>query len=349
MALFRNICLNLFGGKIKGRCFMVSPLIFTIIFLNCRPCFASTAGLGDRSGGGEIVRVEVKNDELEEVWAYLQGRYGVKGFLMKESSSPLKSELFSQVCREQYFDSPGLELLKSGNSIRYCIVGNPGNANQETQKEYIKIRISKIGGYGLDLAGIADFAVVSGDGLEFEVRHYKISASSEEKHRLLGIVKRSVRPTFLQVLKKLGIENPFSFINVVNTLHHRAGFRLSYKGDLWGEIYLDKITAEKFGVESSYSLLTLQYAGGNHSSLAADKGPDFRQTIEDDLHNKISNSGRVEVPDYQLAFDELEHHLPFLKLMIKFPVLVKSGEVILFSLFGFLILSVFFYKRLRKR
>jgi len=305
--------------------------------------------LGDRARDGEIVRVEVRNDEIEEVWAYLQGRYGVKGFLTKESGSPLKSELFSQVCYEQYFDSPGLKLLKSGNSIRYCIVRNLGDTSKNRQKEYIKITISDIGDYGLDLSGIASFAVVSGDGLEFEVRHYKTSASYEEKHRLLGIVKRSVRPTFLQVLKKLGIENPFSLINVVNTLHHRAGFRFSHKGDLFGEIYLDKITAEKFGVESSYSLLTLRYAGVNHSPLAADNGPNFRQTIEDDLHNKIPNSDRVEGPDYQLAFDELENHLPFLKLMIKFPVLVKSGEVILFFLFGFLILSVFFYKRLWKK
>jgi hypothetical protein len=288
----------------------------------------------------------IEKDQINAAWSYLRDRYGGKDFFLKKVDPSLTSEFFSELWYEEYFDTPDLALLGGDNEIKYSIWVDNNETKPGIKNEVAEISIHDIQGYGLDLARISNFGIISGDSIQFEVAHYNVTTSPDEKHRLLGIVKRAVRPVFKDVLKKIGIENPFYLTNVVNITGRRAGFKIICKDIPMGRIYLEEVTAEKFGIESLYCILKFVHDPGFGPVAAPDEKPRIEEAIEDDLLKNLPVFRRIDETDYQLAFSELDEQLPFLKLLLRYPLIKKCGEIVLLSLFGFVVLALFFYKRL---
>ena len=334
--------------KAPHRNSLVSPLfVFGHIILLC--CVALGAGrswAADDVSDLDILEFQIKNDQLDNAWTYLRDRYGGKDFFLKKVDPSLRSEFFSELWYEGYFDTSNLALLGGDNAIRYSIwVGNNGT-KPGIKNEVAEILIHNIQGYGLDLAGISNFGIISGDSIQFEVAHYNVTTSPDEKHSLLGVIKRAVRPVFKDVVKKIGIENPFRLINVINVDSQRAGFNIIYKDIPIGSIYLEEVTAEKFGIESPYCVLRFAPGAGLGSVVAPAEKARIEKAIKDDLLSSVSVVNRVKETAYQLAYGELEQQFPFLKVLLKYPIIKRCGEAILLSLFGFIVLGLFFYRRL---
>jgi len=294
----------------------------------------------------DILEFQIKNDQLDNVWTYLRDRYGGKDFFLKKVDPSLRSEFFSELWYEEYFDTPDLALLGGDNAIKYSIWVDNNGTKPGIKNEVAEILIHDIQGYGLDLARISNFGIISGDSIQFEVAHYNVTTSPDEKHSLLGIVKRAVRPVFKDVLKKIGIENSFYLTNVVNTTGRRAGFNIIYKDIPLGRIYLEEVTAEKFGIQSRYGVVKLGWDVGPGSAVAPFEMTHIEKAIEKDLSKNISLVRQVKESDYQLAYGKLEEQFPFLRLLLEYPIIRRFGEAILLSLFGFIVLGMFFYRRL---
>jgi len=198
-------------------------LLFGSIF------FVSANLLAQDVTGKRTLAFLIEKDQINTAWTYLRDRYGGKDFFLKKVDPCLRSEFFSELWYEEYFDTPDLLLMGSDNAIRHSIWVDNNGKKPGIKNEAAEILIHDIQGYGLDLARISNFGIISGHGIQFEVAHYNAATSPDEKHSLLGIVKRAVRPIFKDVVKKIGIENPFHLINVINVESKRAGFKIVYK------------------------------------------------------------------------------------------------------------------------
>jgi len=317
-------------------------LLFGSIF------FVSANLLAQDFTGKRTLAFLIERDQINAAWTYLRDRYGGKDFFLKKVDPSLRSEFFSELWYEQYFDTPDLALLGGDNAIKYSIWMDNNGTKPGIKNEVAEILIHDIQGYGLDLAGISNFGIISGDSIQFEVAHYNVTTSPDEKHRLLGIIKRAVRPVFKDVVKKIGIENPFHLINVINVDSRRAGFKIVYKDIPIGRIYLEEVTAEKFGIQSPYCVLRFAQGAGLGSVVAPAEKDRIEAAIADDLLKSLPVLRRVEKTDYQLAFHQLDNRFPFLKLLLRYPIIKRCGEVVLLSLFGCMVLGLFFYKRLFK-
>jgi len=288
----------------------------------------------------------IEKDQINAAWTYLRDRYGGKDFFLKKVDPSLRSEFFSELWYEEYFDTPDLVLMGSDNAIRYSIRVDNNGKKPGIKNEVAEILIHDIRGYGLDLARISNFGIISGHGIQFEVDHYNTTTSPDEKHQLLGIVKRNVRPVFKDILKLIGIENPFYLTNFVNITGRRAGFKVIRNDIPMGRICLEEITTEKFGIEFLYCILKFVHDPGFDPVAAPDEKTRIEEAIEDDLLNSVSVVKRVKETDYQLAFSELDEQFPFFKTLLRYPIIEKCGKVIFLSLIGFVALGVLFYKRL---
>lgn len=288
----------------------------------------------------------IEKDQINAAWTYLRDRYGGKDFFLKKVDPSLRSEFFSELWYEEYFDTPDLALLGGDNAIKYSIWVDSNGKKPGIKNEVAEILIHDIQGYGLDLARISNFGIISGDNIQFEVAHYNTTTSPDEKHRLLGIVKRNVRPVFKDILKIIGIENPFYLTNVVNITGRRAGFKIIRNDIPMGRICLEEITTEKFGIEYLYCILKFVHDPGFGPVAALDEKARIEEAIEDDLLNSVSVVKRVKETDYRLALSQLDEQFPFFKVLLRYPIIEKCGKVILLSLFGFVVLGVLFYKRL---
>jgi len=337
--------------KAPHRNSLVSPLfVFGHIILLC--CVALGAGrswAADDVSDLDILEFQIKNDQLDNAWTYLRDRYGGKDFFLKKVDPSLRSEFFSELWYEGYFDTSNLALLGGDNAIRYSIwVGNNGT-KPGIKNEVAEILIHNIQGYGLDLAGISNFGIISGDSIQFEVAHYNVTTSPDEKHSLLGVIKRAVRPVFKDVVKKIGIENPFRLINVINVESRRAGFEIIHEDIPIGRIYLEEVNAERFGIESLSCVLKFIPDAGLGSTVAPLEMTRIEKAIQNDLSKNISLVRQIKESDYQLAYGKLEEKFPFLRLLLEYPIIKRFGEAILLSLCGLLVLSLFFHRRLLKR
>ncbi len=318
-------------------------LLFGSIF------FVSANLLAQDFTGKRTLAFLIERDQINAAWTYLRDRYGGKDFFLKKVDPSLRSEFFSELWYEQYFDTPALALLGGDNAIKYSIWMDNNGTKPGIKNEVAEILIHDIQGYGLDLAGISNFGIISGDSIQFEVAHYNVTTSPDEKHRLLGIIKRAVRPVFKDVIKKIGIENPFHLINVINVDSRRAGFKIVYKDIPIGRIYLEEVTAEKFGIQSRYGVIKLVWDVGPGSAVATFEITHIENAMEKDLSKNISLVRQVKESDYQLAYGKLEEQFPFLRLLLEYPIIKRFGETILLSVCGFLVLSLFFHRRLLKR
>ncbi|MDY6970382.1 MAG: hypothetical protein SVR08_17250, partial [Spirochaetota bacterium] len=193
-----------------------------------------------------------------------------------------------------------------------------------------------------------NFCTISKDGAFFKVRHYNVASFPEEKHPLVGIVKRSERPGFRSILKSIGIENPISLKNIVNTTHHLAGYEIIYKKELFGKIYIDKVVAERFGIESKYVILKLIINNFPTSDLTSEDISILNNIVVKDLYSFMPNLNHIEISQYRFAFKELEKQIPFFKTIVEFPVISDLLEIIVFSFFGFVVLMILYRKRLIK-
>ena len=326
----------------------VSPFFVSIhIILFC--CVALGFGrswAADSVSAPDILEFQIKNDQLDNAWTYLRDRYGGKDFFIEKVDPSLRSEFFSELWYEGYFDTPDLAVLGGYNAIKYSVWVDNNDTKPGIKNEVAEILIHDIQGYGLDLARISNFGIISGDSIQFEVAHYNVTTSPDEKHSLLGVVKRAVRPVFKDVLKRIGIENPLYLINIIDVYGRRAGFEILYENIPFGRIYLEEVSSEKFGIEALSCVLKFVPDAGIGSLVAPDEKDSIEAAIADDLYKHLPLLRRIDKTDYQFAFHQLDDRFPFLKLLLRYPLIKKCGEIVLLSLFGFVVLVLFFYKRL---
>lgn len=217
---------------------------------------------------------------------------------------------------EIYFDTPELLYLKQNGYVRFKAV------------EYLSKKKKKVK-YHENIEYSSDKNTSS----RCSVKHYKSVKTFEEKHPLLSLVKRKEREDFLNKLKSDGIKYPMRLKEIVEVSKISHTFELNINKMKIGSISINQMRASAFDSETEFVMLGII---SNNDTLI-------------DEMKKVLKIKDIKIKDteYTLAFEQMEKNVGLFYWILRYPYLVNLLYAVGFSIFGLLIILVFFRKRLR--
>jgi hypothetical protein len=282
----------------------------------------------DLPSGSVAFRFSVPEKQVTEIWQYVRN-LDVKQ-LSDDLNLPPLTHTKSVISKsDQYYDDSRLTFLDNGYSLY-------------SQKRILGLK--KNGKPRIRETVVGDVPSAEVTFVQLPVRHYRIVASPEEKHPLLGLVKRSERVAFIDFLEGLGIKNPFELRKTIVIKRENESLALFAEGQPLAVVNLDKVVAMKYGFEQVYYEVSLVWSGV--SAFSAGQG--FAK-ISDYLQSELpSRFPAVELETrnhYQKGVVLLSKKVPFFRSTLKVPQIFKGIQAILIILFGFMLYAVFFRKR----
>ena len=228
-----------------------------------------------------------------------------------------------------YYDLPALTLLDNRVSLKL------------TALEYL----SKKGN-----SKFKESVVISSDLAEtsYKVKHYKNAESVEEKHPLLGAVKRNERAQFLVDLDALTVSLPMQLREIVQVGLVTDRLSLTQNNIELAYIDLVQYNAQSIGetVEFSVVKITKTDAISNLNAEAKLQVLSEISTITD-LLPIDTNKALVSDEDfeYALIYSELMDNIRFLSLKLRFPYLVNLFNSLFIGFFGLIVVLILLRQR----
>jgi len=171
--------------------------------------------------------------------------------------------------------------------------------------------------------------------------------SGDDKHPLLGKIKRNERQNFYELLKKLGLSKPEKLKKILNLESRFISHDLTSDNTSVGNLSIAFNTVEILGKEQLYVDVRLET-----ESIQAE----LRQLNLEKLTLAIEQLIKTAIPSvsikdknqsiYQKAFYQVSTDFPFLEFHISNPYLFKIMQILFFFLFGSLLLLLFYRSRL---
>ncbi len=239
-----------------------------------------------------------------------------------ENIEPFTSSVGTRIRVEKYFDTEQLSILNENSGL-----------SMETDEHLPLYRAGRKRILYKDYNTQKNYV--------FEVKRYNKKISPLDKHPLFGEIKRGDRPLLLNILQE--IEN-FSVGRLVESLHvdhEDLVFLISHFGVPSAEVTMNKFHISNYGLPNTFTVLKFELLPDAQSHLTSDEsnllGARFCQAINafQDKFPQIEPLGSFGYNNYIQIADEL---LPGRHFFRNNPLIFKLGQIMIFSLVGFLIL-----------
>lgn len=232
---------------------------------------------------------------------------------------------------EIYFDTPELHYLNNNGEIRYKAI------------EYISKKKKKVKYYEVILSAHSDR-----EPSVFPVKHYNKVKNFEEKHPLLGLVKRKDREHFIAQMSNDGIDYPLRLKEILRVSKLSDSYGIKYKEQQVGILKINTMTASAFDDDVDFIMAT---SFSNKKNIQAFTASD--QEHIGAFFNKLANmltpvpSGDVVLDnEYAVVFHQLKKDIILFDLFLKYPFLVHLSYAAYFAVVGLVLLKLFFWRRI---
>jgi len=232
---------------------------------------------------------------------------------------------------EIYYDTPEFHYLTENGFVRY-------HAVQYLTKRKKKVKYHEEIQYSSD--GISSSI--------YPVKHYKKVKNLEEKHSLLGMVKRKSREEFIRQMTADGIEYPMRMKSVFHT------GKISYQSTLlhhrWPVLVA---TVSQLEITSTRNTLDLALLEIEILPLGAGGLNDAEVSTLQLFHNNLDGLNYLTKIDFTNEYSEILDRVKvsdaLFSLNFKHPALINFVYAIVTALFGTLILYVLFLRNRRDK
>jgi hypothetical protein len=266
-------------------------------------------------------------------------------FILEENTQEVEATLASLLLSESfqvtskkirsyeiYFDSPELYFFLDDGSLRYRAVEYLSK-KKKNRKYHEHVQFTSSGGIAF----------------EYPVKHYGRLKSPEEKHNLLGLIKRGDREAFIVRLEKEGIKYPLRIKEVFHIAKITDIYELSRNQQVFASIQLDSVTLLVFDQELDFFIFNIQLDEGVVRS--------FPDDIQESIFSITSSLGTFLsalavsadssdiVTEYTLLFSYMKNHTTLFNWFFQYPYLPRLLYAIGFSLAGLLLMKIFFWTR----
>lgn len=181
--------------------------------------------------------------------------------------------------------------------------------------------------------------------LSYGVKHYNNVKDPQEKHSLLGMVRRNARGLFVERLKLDGVEYPMRLKPIFKIAKSSQSMLLRSNDNSAINLTITKLQA--IDSDTSLSLVQLwQESAGEENNLAINSAS-ASQAIRfiHSLETLTSLSKVAYENEYKLMLDTIIKADDTFLFKFKYPALSRLGNAIFISLFGLAILLILFIRR----
>jgi len=294
-----------------------SHLIYLGLF-----CFCSTIAFADINNISSLeTRYKIKNEQVALLSTYFNSKQFSR--IMNQYGYQYQRKLSST--KKTFYDNTQLELLNNNTSISI----NQLSLTKDKNSFDTLIKIQQ----QIELKTPEKHLI-------FESRKNRKVISPEDKHPLLGVIKRNDRIALKQTLSQIGLSNYFKLQQILTIETRELKYLLIKKNQIAVIISIQSSTAETFGLQSNYSGLTIKQNSSTIDNSA------IITAISNDLSREFPNMPQNIHTEYYTAFNYLTDIFINLAFIIKHQRLYKITQIVFFSIGGFFILLLFFRKRL---
>lgn len=305
------------------------PSLVTSFF---RPSFLWLLLLAWLSGGLPAVsegrlesefKLDVPSGQANAIWKYLQTAYGPGGKMIGSLGAEYQATFAVEKFVDRYYDTSDLRLLKRQEGLRHrsrSILA--GSDFRKDNRQLVQLKLSN-GGDG-----------VVREELKFEVRDNVASRRLPgDEIPVVGLIKRSQRPGFLEALALSGID-PADLRQTITLLQTRSRAYISHRGQPFATITVDEASVHHWYASTSFEELEMElneiaYTEADEASRA--QMLEINTRLKADLFSAFPGLRQDQTPKYNKAMQRMAAVMPTLSLSL---ALGAPPELLLLGLIG---------------
>lgn len=199
------------------------------------------------ASGFGVVRIEQEDkltlplEKREEVWGFLFAKYVRDTAALKELDPLFTSYDSDELFIDTYFDTPDLQLLARQSGVRKRKRVNLSDpSDPKSGRELMQIKVNNISDNPLERSE-----------MKFKVKYPKSVTSAEDRHPMIGAVKKSQREDFKKALQALGLD-PESMKPSLTLQARRRRIYVLRGEEPFLSISFDHVTAESDGRKAEF-------------------------------------------------------------------------------------------------
>jgi hypothetical protein len=266
------------------------------------------------ASGFDNMRIEQEEKLLvpmeigDQVLAFLKARYVDDKARLAELDPRFTSSYDVEDFTDVYYDTPGLELLAMQSGVRHRTRVNLTNPeDRKSGRELMQIKLNNISSNALERGEI-----------KFAIEYEKQPQSAEDRHPMLGIVKKEHRDLLKKRLVGIGLD-PLSMRPVLTVRDLRTRVYVLRDGQPFMSISFDQVRSNLLWAEARF----IEIEPELNEIAFTDADPETRRYMESVLA-QIVGEIRAEfpaiesnlTPKYGKAFHALEAKIPFLRTLV---------------------------------
>jgi hypothetical protein len=303
---------------------MKTPLDFRVLLLSagllCLTCSDSTenAAVPEATTAGSASpdmrserehKLSVPVEKTEAVWQYLYQDFVLDTEKLRSFEVSLQASTGEELLTNTWFDTPELELyaMQSGVWHRRRTKISDSGANEQA-KEKMVVKSSRL------------VSIVLPDGdVKFGVAYHQKLKSLEDKHPVLGLVKRGKRDKFKKTLQSLNVDASDLQPVLTGEIRRRI-IEISYHNSPFLSIALDEVNSEKLWAKTKFAELVVALDASTYAGADADTRSEMEA-----ISAKIIAAIRAHFPDlrpdpasqYNKCFDALAGEISLFRFLVR--------------------------------
>jgi len=258
-------------------------------------------------------KLVVPKDKIEEIWSYLLDRLVTDKTFIKSLDPGLDSYWYDELFTDVYFDSPDLVMQDHQSGIRYRTRVNLTDPEADKSgKELMQIKINDI----------SQNALSRGE-LKFDIRSDGKTDDTNDLHPVLGLVKDSDRPGFMDAVTQLGID-PYQLQKILKLEQRRRSIYITRDGSPLMSVRFDEVTSKLlwssyFHCEIEIEINEIPYTEGSDADRLDMEN--IQEQIKKDVLQHYPDITLDLTPKYSKAFNYFESEIPYLRTIIAWGLL----------------------------
>jgi adenylate cyclase class IV len=261
----------------------------------------SLAGYGARRIEQEE-KLSVPLDRKEEVWNFLLAKYVKDPAALKALDPGFTGYHNDELFIDTYFDTPDRKLIAMQSGVRHRKRVNLSDpSDPKSGRELMQVKVNNISANALERAEI-----------KFKIKYPESSASPDDRHPMIGIVKKSQREDFKKELRSIGLD-PESMRPELTLQDKRSRIYVLKDEKPFLSISFDHVTADVSGrkaefVEIEPELNEIAFTEADEPTRRYMEG--ILQKITQDILSNFHYIRRDLTPKYNKVFEQIQSGSP---------------------------------------
>lgn len=314
------------------------PAILLLLLL-----LAAVPSAAAQDGVEELVRIEnevklkVPFEQTDEVWEWLQVRYGDAGWLNRDGHE-FRAQFGDENFTDIYYDTANLDMLAEQSGVRHRsreIVSGPAVAKDD--RHLLQIKMNRAD----------DPNGVSRSEIKFDAGYVELRPKSDDDiHPMIGLVQRNERQEMKSAFSALGLD-PYAMRPILTLEQNRKRVYINDQFGAFATLTLDHVSTTSWGTNLRWTEIELELNEIRYTEADAETRlwmEGVTLAIQDDILREFPGIEQDQTPKYNTSFNRIEAAtsipLPLaIKLGLTMDDIVAIEAALAFALFGLLLFA----------